>query len=115
MIEGHFLERQTRPEYLYALIVSEYKLKKQVKRVLSLIEQFMLKDTQNAVGGGDRLYRQSKVPNLMMIRIKILINFMQDYQKAVETADYLLMLTAASNDLNISVDGEVYFTRALDE
>lgn len=114
MIEAHFLERQTRAEYLYALIVCEYKRKKNVKRVLTLIEQFMLKDTQSGTGG-DRLYRQAKVPNLMMIRIKILINFMQDYQKAVETADYLLMVTATSLDLTINVDGEVNFTRALDD
>ena len=51
----------------------------------------------------------------MMIRIKILINFMQDYQKAVETADYLLMVTATSHDLAVNVDSEVNFTRALDD
>ncbi len=115
MLEAHWFERQTRPEYLYALIVCEYKRNKNVKRVIALIEQFMLKDTQGGGTSGDRMYRQSKVPNLMMIRIKILINFMQDYQKAVETADYLLMVTATSHDLAINVDGEVNFTRALDD
>lgn len=72
LIDAHFLERQTRAEYLYAKIVCEYKLR-QVQRVVGLIEQFMLKDTTTSGGGntGDRMYRQAKIPNLMMIRLKI--------------------------------------------
>jgi len=74
----------------------------------------MLKDTHTG-NSGDRIYRQAKLPNLMMIRIKILINYMQDYQKAVETADYLLIVTESSKDLTSNVDGEVNFTRTLDD
>ncbi len=31
----------------------------------------------------------------MMIRLKILVNVNQDYQKAIETANYLLLKTGA--------------------
>jgi hypothetical protein len=39
----------------------------------------MLKDTTTSAGGGntgDRVYRQAKIPNLMMIRLKIQVNFL---------------------------------------
>lgn len=61
----------------------------------------MLKNT--AIGNsGDRFYRQAKIPNLLMIRLKIQVNFLQDYQKAVETADYLLLITGLSTDLVVN-------------
>jgi len=40
---------------------------------MKLIEQFLLKGDSG--GGSDKLYRQSKIPSLMLIRLKILINY----------------------------------------
>ena len=77
------------------MIVTNYK-KKQVRKAMLLIEQFLLKGENGS--GNDRLYRQSKVPNIMLIRLKILVNFMQDYKKGIETAIYLAMLSKKPND-----------------
>jgi len=54
------------------------------------MEQFLLKGDNGS--GADRLYRQSKVPSLTLMRLKILINFNRDFQKGLETANYLLTL-----------------------
>ncbi len=48
------------------MILIYYK-KEKMQKVLALIEQFMLKE--------DDIYRQSKIPSLMLIKLKIHINF----------------------------------------
>jgi len=72
-MKSHFYQTQTRPEFIYHLIVTYYK-KKQVRKAMLLIEQFLLKGENGS--GNDRLYRQSKVPSIMLIRLKILVNYM---------------------------------------
>ena len=79
-----------------------------------LIEQFLLKGENGS--GADRLYRQSKVPNIMLIRLKIMVNYLQEYQKGVETANYLVMLSKRPNEITdseISIDAE--YARTLDD
>jgi len=60
----------------------------------ALIEQFLLKGENGS--GSDRLYRQSKTPSLMLIRLKIMVNHCQDFQKGVETGNYLVSLGTPS-------------------
>jgi hypothetical protein len=40
---------------------------------MQLIEQFLLKGENGS--GADRLYRQSKLPSLMLVRLKVLVNY----------------------------------------
>lgn len=61
---------------------------------MRLIEQFLLKGENG--NGSDRLYRQSKIPSLMLVRLKVLVNFEQDFQKGLETAAYLVRLSGES-------------------
>lgn len=52
----------------------------------------------------------------MLIRLKILVNFMQDFKKGVETANYLAMLSKSPNDgqqEDSSLDSD--YVRCLDE
>lgn len=86
---SHFYETQTRPEFLFHLIVCYYK-RGSTKKALHLTEQFLLKGDNGS--GADRLYRQSKIPSLTLMRLKILVNFNRDLQKGLETANYLLTL-----------------------
>ena len=54
ILRSHFHETQTRPEFIYHLIVTYYK-RKQVRKAMLLIEQFLLKGENGS--GNDRLYR----------------------------------------------------------
>jgi hypothetical protein len=76
MLQFHFHETQTRPEFIYHLILTLYR-KGGVRKALQLMEQFMLKGENGS--GADRLYRQSKIPSLMLIRLKVLVNHYQDF------------------------------------
>lgn len=54
ILKAHFHETQTRPEFIYHLVVTYYK-RKQVRKAMLLIEQFLLKGENGS--GNDRLYR----------------------------------------------------------
>ncbi len=53
----------------------------------------------------------------MTMRLKIMINVNQDYQKALETANYLLLVTGAAPEDSVVLDEnneELDFSRSLD-
>jgi hypothetical protein len=52
----------------------------------------------------------------MLIRLKILVNFMQEFKKGIETANYLVMLSKKPSDTgdeDFSIDAD--YARSLDE
>eukprot|EP00347_Sterkiella_histriomuscorum_P019334 403342040 len=96
LVQHYFCETQTRPEFIYNLIVLYYKRQK-TKKVLHLIEQFLLRD--------DDLYRQSKLPSVYLIKLKISMNHHRDFQKGIEICEYLVhaLYDSEASNLNLSV------------
>jgi hypothetical protein len=87
----HFIETQNqKPEFLFNLIML-YLQEQQYQKVTQLIDQFKCQDFQS------QLYRQFKIPSILMIEMLLYCNIEKKFERAIECANYLREIAIIEN------------------
>lgn len=90
IILEHFMATQNqRPEFLYHLILIYFRERKFLK-VDQLLDQFFLHKINSSI------YRQYRLPQILMIKLRLFYNIKAKYAKGVECADYLVEIVENS-------------------